>query len=874
MGNINFYDVKDVKKYVELKINDYNSLEEKKTFLDDILSIVIGLKNNPINNYGKKIPFTEIIKYLKNKKYKLNKKVIIKKDVIKSNSKSNSIKNAGIEKYQQLITYSANLMDNLEKVRNILSNIEPDFLIDKKEYLIKIYTELIFNKKEITKSINSLSDELKKEAYDKLNEINDTISCLRNKLSLVNKGIKKIQKKVLESPKIVYKQKQYKEKEDMLEDMIEGKTIIIQDPINYLKVLKKYLKSINVNSNYYNVLFYVDTFKNYTMSLSPLLQKECINLLINLLKSYKENNEVIDKIINDLSDIKYEEINLDNINIPNIDIDLLEKTLKKNKNLNSIDRELKINDINITLIVILEFYKNKLLTYSNKNSYSNNYLKNIPEIIISNLGRIEIEYLTLIKKEINSIKDIIYKKLNVNSVTQSNLMLINMYNEINQTINKLIKLEEKNGILHEDLDKQLRYIVNDIRSIELLSQFLMMNYQKLGYNTYEEILETYFNIILNSNNPNLIHYYQKVIQKLYNYSNDDIKNQMVIYMNEYVTKVLSKVTITNREDYVYRLKLFEHSMKLLQNKKYNINDLLKICVKKTKHFECKNNIFTIDADGTKIYENAYSVEFKNNKYIITLYTSDISDSILENIDINNKNNLLSFNNSLVEDKERKTIAFSIIVDKHMHVENINIYKASIVVDKNLYYKTFDEDYNSCSSKVRESISNFIKVGNILSESDRLSEINRVVTIFCNQTITDYFYNNGMPLIDRESIQAYIKFLEKNNDSMINIQQYINKLGQDGIIYNPCNYNFSTRKYCKVSSPLRENDALINQLLAWYYNNYHIDIEELALILDSICTNMGVITKEEVKQKNKINQLTNKINMVQCSQGDEKDKIYK
>ena len=773
-----------------------------------------------------------------------------------------------------------------------------------------INKELAFCKTtdEKVKYLNDMIVELSelKDNYENKKErikLSDLIEGLNYKIHRIGKRGNTTRKVKVKKKSKVQKTKK-SETDFIFSQMLLGKVAVSNEPIIYINAIKEYLNLIDISNNYSNIMYYITELEqNFVKdNYSPIIQKYYIKYLIDVFKKARTkypkddpSRNIIKKIVNHLENIEYRKINVTDVQIKYINPDILETITKKHISSRKAQKQLDIDDNNEFVFIILDFLDNKVNNLSDDN-ISNKYIFNITEYLVSSIPDIDSEYYEAFKLKLLEIRKKVKPKVNFKRKNYPKTVYGRLYTELSQIIDKIDNYQFKNMIYKDDISihRTVKYIINDLGSIELLDAIMDKIPDCIDEKTFNETLETYFNIILNSNDFGLITYYQKVIEKIFSSSNIS-KSQMLSRVNSQINSIIESPKFKSREDCLRRINLLKHTVIILNKiSGHYYNEMLENYIMNDTKEETSTHIFTLDPTGVKVFENAFSVDIMEDDYVLTLYTSDISKYLKAN---NFKETLRSFLNqkcvnlrkssydySLAKGKPRDAIAFRFVIDKNAKVKDFNVYQTNITVFKNLRYSNALEVANESDVTLSNELLYLCQICSLIDntntselekqENKILAIINSKITHFCNSYINNYFAKKGLPLIDRESINSYYKYVDEYRVDDKQIPNYhelldnLYKKYRKGILYNSSNYNLITPKYSKVSSPMREVDSLVNQLLAHYYFNNEVNLGEanmINFILDCICDELN-------KPANKQKKLTKKNKVVKLNQGNDKDMI--
>lgn len=792
---------------------------------------------------------------------------------------------------------------------SVLSTLEEkiDYLIDKLDFLNRIKAK---TKKDI--KLEKEIEHLDHKIYRLRKECNKPED-LGKKTNIV-----KVIKKIKHPTKRIEEDLNQENIAYLKEQMEKGAPAIAKDPFEYIEALSQYIQDVDIHLNYNNIKYCIEELKEYFNynNTSIISQKYYIKFLVDRLKKIKlripkeevTNREDLKKVIVYLEEYEYEKLTIANVNIKIIDPIFLEQSLRKAKSLSKLQKNLEMRSEEEFLLVLLD-YLEKNLDQLNNDYVGNKHITRIIDFINENILELDSEFYTIFEIKLSNLNKII--KSNKNYVIDKGL-LSKVKVSIDDTLSKLegyrASTMTDNPITTH---RMIKYIINDLKDVEFLIVIIKRLPNIVDTKIFDGTLETYFNIILNSNDHSLIIYYQKVIDVLFKYS-PLTQQEISLLVNKKINSIRKRESFINREDKDYREALLNQTNIILNKANgYSCNELLEPYM--NTGCEAKevsiNNVFTIDGKGTKVKENAFSIRTETRKingrmddvYYLTLYTSDIS-GYFEGKDFKEKlKSLLS--SSLVinrakysfdEGEVKNAIAFTFKMDPEANIEEIKITKEKIKVAKNFYYNTLNEDFEHLSVPMNDQLIRFYFLGTtiIKKEYEKINkeydseyfinpdnfqkvftQINEFITIQCNKVINEYFLNKGLILIDRQVIANYYKQMKNINISgkqLTNVEELLSEIERmydSGVIYNASNINYGIDKYSKISSPLREVDSLINQLLAYHYSSCYIDKEEanmIGIILDSIC--------DELNSKHKVKQLTKSKKVVKLYQSDEEDTI--
>lgn len=863
-------DIESVMK-LEEKVKQYNLILKKTAHK------ISEIENDIENNYNKTIEPTSVFNNKKNKKIDYNV-VLFSDDILDEISDINEKKNF-------LYLEKRKLINKIKYFKNIKMK-ENEILIKQTLNILNMNMKFIKRKlKELKKQEIIVDNHLIK------NQDKNVLLSITSKHSKKNdiREENKIDEEILKYIKL----------------MNSKNKISIKNIEKYILAFKEYLSNINIIDNYSNIIYIINNLDNYFyIEAIPFTKRNYyINYIYDIVKQRRlkldkvdPNKEVLKDVLTRINNKKYEIKRAEDCEINGELNHVIEVNLKLTSNLKELSNILGIDNKSKLVFTILEFYKQKLIDFDFNNAYINNkYISNCLDYFNDAITVLDYEYLALFRQKLDNCLEIMENYLKENSdklndglIKKHEKSIINIISKIDKYMNNKKIDNEENNYSYEFI----KYLINDVKSIEYLTIYLSSNStifsdSKIGNELFNEILETYLNIILNCSDFHKIIYYQKVIEKLisYNFIYDKQATMMIIHNCIHKKQYLD--SLEKREDYEKRMYLINHTYQIINKieDKVNKDELNKIIMISPR--EKKSAVIvTIDNKEAKMLENAFSVKKNNiNGYDLVLYTSDISNYVLEKgfENLINDCSKSSFTRimdndkylySLNKDEEKDVIAFEFSLNSTLNVKHFNVAKQTIKVTENLQNDEYLNKLN-CSYVLSNVLSNLYYIGyrfnnNIthIKDSDSIANtINQYITMFCNKYVTQYAYNRDLPLISKDIIRSSESINLDLNTREINecykkmcskeLKNIYDEIRDIGKIYNPNNYNINcyNNPYCKVSSPVRDLTSLINQLLMYYYFNQEVDLKDrnrINFILDSICDEMNELT---IMEKEKIKKLT-------------------
>lgn len=330
----------------------------------------------------------------------------------------------------------------------------------------------------------------------------------------------------------------------------------------------------------------------------------------------------------------------------------------------------------------------------------------------------------------------------------------------------------------EDVEEIYLDKISELRNIDEVI-LLLNNYPELfelkDFNknyVLENILDKYFNIIINRNLENVEaleakEYLDRLLKAYINYgakSGNDFYNIIQAKMN-HVYSIVEKNNFDGNKEKEILICLTKLSD--LLHYYQNLNTPKK--EKKKHEFEQEKMIITIDNEKAKIFEDAISVEKSDSSYRLTLYISDVASFVIRNSlqDIEAKCEFMSTDNNMFPkayykrfslDQGRNRYAYAYIFDltHSMDVKEFNVKKVKLRVNQNFDFKQAEEALNNTKHKYHETMHLLNKISKemvnekivsinkhgILTPSDMIE----IQVCFAKNFIAKYCSDNHLPLV--------------------------------------------------------------------------------------------------------------------------------
>ena len=564
----------------------------------------------------------------------------------------------------------------------------------------------------------------------------------------------------------------------------------------------------------------------------------------------------------------------------------LDKVLKQRKNRTY---EYLCEQLNLTkdydLINCLhDYFIKKIKNYNFESDVKNNkYLSKLERYFGYSLGKIDLSteemenVVTLLNDICDKIKLSIIKNIDntsTNNAIENSILLLTISEELEDIAKKIIKkINYSNKIeLIESykIPDLLEIAVFDLKNIGIieiiLNNFSNSNLIKDLNNKllFTKILEVHFNNLINKDDYYEKLYFDKVIdlwlQKIYISSENELETVFYSKISKFFEKLNKKDLDDNKKSYILsdikeRINQYEKipyldTIKVKENNYQPINvAFLKSLIDTDRIYKRKNltkkHIITIDNPNAKILENAISIEIADNKYLLSLYITDVESFVnkdkifarktYEDI-LNTKSGQLftrgyKYNNfSMRKGEEIPVVAYQFMVDEDFKILSFDIERATIVVKDNLTFNDFNNLDNLESEKTKNQISLLLElVYPYLEDSNKINSktadnMNYIINNRLSKFLATYLHQKNLPLIyrldNREDTNEVISSLEERLDINLNFLRQ-NSSFLDSRVYTAGADTIKNDKDINISifSPARKMDAFTNQMLI---NTYLID----------------------------------------------------
>lgn len=563
------------------------------------------------------------------------------------------------------------------------------------------------------------------------------------------------------------------------------------------------------------------------------------------------------------------------------------------------------------LMCFLISYLNDEMTNFNFSSSvgKNRHLLKLVRYYNYSLGKIDLNDL-----DDNDLYEDIYNKLNC--LYDKVICVINSndksYGNFNDNRNLLLKVADgiKNACLNisdyididnnfdGDIYNDFFDMVFDLKNNLYLDIILKENpdliyIKKNSRYIFDIVLDNYFNILLNKDDYYEKIYYDKLVDLFLKYDdingNDILKNIFYKRMDKTIINLDSKIISEDKNKYILSslneriIKTFSDDINFSndfgKNGYYNNIDFDVLSNLMGNDFDCDRVdltdkfVITIDNDNAHILENAISIEKVYDKYLLTIYASDVLNAISKNSDYEKNIYFKSINDppvrnlfgygvcnkkfSLDEGCIRPVFAYNFLVDSDLNCISYNFERANIKVSKNLKFSDFNNEDIFNDIRVRDMINNLLEITYpdlpFILDNRVANMINMTTNGFASSFISKYCADRYLPLIYlRTDFKCFgIKLYHRSEfyDYISRFDRYeiISTIGNDGI-YDENNFAIN------LFSPTRKVASLVNQMLV---NIYFIEKHDkldfythsyLESQLDKIADNINRVSQSNIDKK--------------------------
>lgn len=338
-------------------------------------------------------------------------------------------------------------------------------------------------------------------------------------------------------------------------------------------------------------------------------------------------------------------------------------------------------DTNFKLLLKLEkefreLNEKNILKYKTVNNIFAYLKENIVYKRVNNTERIVYILLTINanltdKLKSGKNKSVEYKE-SINQIKLNiEMLLLHIAHELETTTEDLVKVTLFNRVMYtifnkRDLKKSLDVINNNIE---------ILNYHDFAGGTFNSILAAEFYRAKEAGNKGMIEYYLRIIKHASIFSQIEIDR-------EYFRNILLENIMYDNNEYLKYDDKFIRKMKEMpfnkNNQRYVPNDF----------------IFTIDANDTKAFDDAFSIEKHDNCYILGIHIADVySLGFNDKVVLEGEQYSRSTGHnkaSLDQDINRSAVSLYIQFDKDGVILNTMLIPTKINVGINMDYNDFNE----------------------------------------------------------------------------------------------------------------------------------------------------------------------------------------
>lgn len=495
------------------------------------------------------------------------------------------------------------------------------------------------------------------------------------------------------------------------------------------------------------------------------------------------------------------------------------------------------------------------------------------------------------------------------------------------SISKKYKIEEKNeneifqeficdlffytniDAVKEKLDKY-PYFIQKISKIKELYSLLSNNFYNSffgsmeEYNYYKELMKY---ILQNKNiDPDLklkiIKDYQNEADEIYQILNGDYINYRYRY------REINLIFGSCRKDILAYLKNYKSGMKKQMKTKFRFLKNYKVEIKKESKIKSNPFIFTIDNPETILREDAISVIEKRNHIKITVYITNVAQSVMKNdtlfketyknwfeeindgiFDINYASEYFS----LDEGKMRDVYAYEYDFDEKNMLKKLTIYPTNIIVDQNYTYDKvnnilLDESHKKTHKKEFDTIlkicmnlhkNNFQKKKyHMLKEIDRAIDNNfdskkyrnhagiiiSELKIMSGYVLAKYFLDKKVPAIYRnneftvsDKEMENIKNICNQSDDPRTLKNQIQKTGIESYYsyQNHGHKGLDLPCYMHITTPSRNYFSLVNSII--FQDIFLNENKEKIEFYEELVQDLTILQEDKDRYRKKIYELRNK-----------------
>lgn len=276
------------------------------------------------------------------------------------------------------------------------------------------------------------------------------------------------------------------------------------------------------------------------------------------------------------------------------------------------------------------------------------------------------------KKTINDKKllYIIYRcKIKIDNLV-SELKKRDLFNEDNKifisdlnSINNNIEIAIMNKI-HDSYDNDKYEFINYVINIMKNKTFFDFSIAKFPYyiniknndgiHIIVEIINKYFNLIINNSEDTEILYYKNIINKFFNHPKFKIQDDEQKLINDMINHILDENELSAKDIFkirdlqgsLYNNSIYNQKsvseLNIMYDKHFgfskNVINTIPNIIKKSSDFEIKKEqkefIVTIDGENTLDMDDAFSIEkLRNGNFLLKVYITDVASKVLYNTPI-------------------------------------------------------------------------------------------------------------------------------------------------------------------------------------------------------------------------------------------------
>ncbi|BED93042.1 MAG: hypothetical protein RsTaC01_0985 [Candidatus Paraimprobicoccus trichonymphae] len=807
---------------LQLKANqdDQNSIFQNNTvvkqqILDQLKNEVVRVQNGLTKTQTEKLKVVsnnnfdvktldQLLKSLsEDSKKKIDKKKIIKNEIVNLTEEKNNIS-------KKIVNKTGNLTNFINNKENFIDNIYKTNVEHIKKLLKNNLKENVFeffcsgNYDKILS--NSLEDILNKVKTSKFNLINkDNVNNIKNNVLKTNKNlikqnnIRKINNNlfledILNTKKIKVTESNHNKSTKASTLVSETEKIFLKNitKANVRNLIEKRKYKDLENSKYFNLNRKIIEIKKIK---EKHVELENLEKLVNKNKLIHARDLAKKSII---SNLNTKEIKLDK------KIDILANVINKNL-MSEILSDKKILDIrNVKTNIFKKFktrvidLKKKKLEIKSKNQYEKDLrtiqenelkLKN-SENVVTKISKVKntLDLISKISKS-NSIIKVFSERKNIetinNLINKKSYLSIDRINKknISESVKNFFEVRENKKEIIKKLDLSSSITKNIISKKNKIFEKVNENINKFIKNKIENSIKTKIKKTFLNNYANIRNFESNIIYKTSKNKIIVDRNLKTITKNEFLNKNYElEKNILNKKSIIKNI--FSHKNKIFEKVNENISKFVKVKTKngiKTK----SKKIFVNDYTGAKDFESNLIYQKSKNKVIAGEKLKTVTKNEILNKDYELEKNILNkkltvTNKKSIKRKSKKAVEN--IINNILKTNNKNILKTNKIISS-LETKNVDiHDFYNLTLK--NNIQKIKKAKNFVSK--------RKTKFFSSKILASRIFRTENKNLYRDIIQNKLFYY---NDSAENVNN--NNLVKETYLFNNKNF-YRNLEYKKMA----------------------------------------------------------------------------